>query len=58
MEKRHLDLLGDVGTQDGDSHFNAVVGLELRFQGVEKCGERKWWQLRVDILQDGMAGGS
>lgn len=36
VEKRYLDLLGDVGTQDGDSHLSAVVGLELRFQGVEE----------------------
>lgn len=35
-EERHLDSARDIGTQDGDSHLSAVVGLELRFQGVEE----------------------
>ena len=31
-----LDLLGDIGTQDGDGNFSALVVLEWRFQGVEE----------------------
>lgn len=34
VEKRQSDLLLDIGTQQGESNFTAVVGVEPRFQGA------------------------
>lgn len=36
VEEMQLDLLLDIGTQNRESNFSAVVGVELRFQGVEE----------------------